>query len=401
MKLLRIMTIVFAFAFTSLLTGCYTQVATSDSTTAYETENQSYSDNYYSDDQEVPDSDYYAETDSEDVNNETTIINKYYFGYPYNRYYYDYYPSITFGITVGWGYWGYYPYWAWYPYYQPYYGGWCGYGWYDPYYYCCYPGYYYYTPYYYPYYGNGYYSYHHGYKYRNDNVSRLRNNSGGRNYGTRTRDPLNPVTINSTDRNRDGLNRGRDLQVSSNDANTRNLGIRDKGRNLTRDNVNVDKVTRNEIKSVDRNSERNRQLGLSSRNSDRKNLGREDRNNNVKQLGIRDRKPETGNINNRKNLDINVRRENTTRKPNSEPRVNKTPERKNNNPRTYSPPKGNNNPPRTYTPPKRNDNPPRTYSPPRTNNNPPRSYNPPRNSTPPRTNSSPRSSGGNNGGRRR
>jgi hypothetical protein len=408
MNIYKLFIAVFAFVFISLFTGCYTEVATTDSSGKIENEDQNSPGGYYSDDQESKDSGYYSETDTTAESNQTTIINKYYYGYPYYPYYYDYYPTITVGIGFGWG-WGYC---GWYPYW-PYYGGWCGYGWYDPYYYYSYyPGYYYYyPPYYYPYYGYGY-SYYDGYKVRNDYVSRLRNNSGGRNYGTGIRDPINTVSVGSLDRNTLDLTRGRDLQVSSNSTSGRNLGIRDKGRDLTRDDVNVDQVTsrnindsknprvtdsRKDVLTTEKNSgntRNNKQLGLTVDASNKKYLGiREQVNDVQRQLGIRNKSTNEGNVSK------NTTNRNNPNYTNNKPSDNQNTG-KNNNPRTYSGSNDNNKTPNSYNPPKRNET-PRSYSPPKTNTNTPRSYSPPSNNTPPRTNSTPNRSGGNTSGRRR
>ncbi|MCW8804126.1 MAG: hypothetical protein OQK57_06985 [Ignavibacteriaceae bacterium] len=241
-------------------TGCYTQVATSDTSTIPDNVESSDVTNYYSEDDGDIESGYYAEIDSNVSDDGTTIINNYYYDYPYRSYFVDYYPTISIGIGFGWGwgYWG-YPYYAYYPYYA----GWCGYGWYYPYpySYCYYPSYYnYYDPYYYyPNYGYGGYPSYHGYKTRTEYVSGLRNNSGGRNYGERTRDPLVSVRDGSFDRSRDDLSRGRDLTVSRTDVRDRTLGIENKTRDLTREVVG--------LKSVDRNTNVRNSNTLGERNS--------------------------------------------------------------------------------------------------------------------------------------
>ena len=124
MNLHKIFIVLFIITFSSFFTGCYTQVATSDSSTLPNVKQQAGTTNYYADDEATNESGYYAETDTQEVNDESTVINNYYYGYPYHSYYIDYYPSITFGIAVGWGwaYWGYYPYWSYYSCYWPNYG---------------------------------------------------------------------------------------------------------------------------------------------------------------------------------------------------------------------------------------------------------------------------------------
>src|SRR3990170_4403038 len=120
---LLLVTFVVIFSFT----GCYTQVATSDTSSVPDYEEYSEVANYYSEDD--GESGYYSETDIDTLDDETTIINNYYYDYPYRSYFVDYYPTISIGIGFGWGwgYWG-YPYYA----YWPYYSGWCGYGYYYP-----------------------------------------------------------------------------------------------------------------------------------------------------------------------------------------------------------------------------------------------------------------------------
>ena len=387
-------------------TGCYTQVATSDTSSIPDNLESSEVNNYYSEDDGDIESGYFAETDSNVSDDGTTIINNYYYDYPYRSYFVDYYPTISIGIGFGWGwgYWG-YPYYA----YWPYYPGWCGYGWYYPYSYCYYPSYYcnYGSYYYYPYYGYGGYPSYNGYKTRTEYVSGLRNNSGGRNYGERTRDPLVSVRDRSFDRSRDGLSRGRDLTVSRTDVRDRTLGIENKTRDLTREVVGLNSVDRNtNVRNSNTLGERNsnttrevKQLGLDREVTTKKSLGINKRNDISKETVSRNN---TKNISNRINQNNRIGNEtkklfgkdnsrtNNTKQPtvNKRPNNNQTP-KKNNNPRSYSPPKQNNNPPRTSSPPRTNNNPPRSYSPPSRNNNSPRSSSPP-----------PRTSGSNNSGSR-
>jgi hypothetical protein len=359
-------------------TGCYTQVATSDTSTIPDYEESSDDANYYSEDVEGTDSGYYSETDIDTLDDETTIINNYYYDYPYRSYFVDYYPTISIGIGFGWGwgYWG-YPYYA----YWPYYSSWCGYGWYYPYsYYCYYPSYYYCDPYYYPNYGyNGYYNGYgdgYGYKTRNDYVTRLRNNSGGRNYGERTRDPLVSVRDRSVDRSINDITRGRDLTVSRNNVNDRTLGIENKTRDLTREVVGLNTVNRtSDIKRNDISNKEirnNKQLGLDREVSTNKTLGITKRNDNSKETFTRNN---TKNISERINKNDRVssetkklfgkdnsRTNTNTKQPNVTRNNNQTP-KKDNNTRTYSPPKSNNNTPRSYSPPSGNNS-PRTSTPP-------------------------------------
>lgn len=387
-------------------TGCYTQVATSDTSSIPDNLESSEVNNYYSDDDGYIESGYYSETDTDTLDEETTIINNYYEGYPYRSYYVDYYPTITigFGFGWGWGYWGYYPYYS----YWPYYAGWYGWGCYYPYYYSYYPGYYY-DPYYYPYYGSGGYYSNYGYKTRSEYVSGIRNNSGGRNYGERTRDPLVSVRDGSSDRSRDDLSRGRDLTVSRTDVRDRTLGIENKTRDLTREVVGLKSVDRNtDIRNSNTLGERNsnttrdvKQLGLNREVTTKKSLGINQRNN-TKNISKRINQNnrignETKKIFGKDNSRTNNKQPNVNNRPNN----NQAP-KKDNTTQSYSPPKQNNNPPRTSSPPRTNNNPPRTSSPPRTNNNPPRSYSPPSgNNNSPRSSSPPSGNrGSNNSGSR-
>jgi len=423
MNLNRMSILIIAILFSTYLTGCYTQVATSDSESIPDSEEYTESSDYFSEDEETVDSGYFSETETDSVDSETTIINNYYYGYPYRSYFVDYYPTITLGIAFGWSwgwYWGYYypayyyPYWTYYP-------GWCGYGWYYPYpYYCYYPSYYYCSPYYYPtYYSYGYPYYNYGYKTRNENISRIRNNSGGRNYGERTRDPLVSVTGGTIDRKRN-LSEGRDLEISRKNVTDRRLGSENKNRDLTRDIIGTNEISRNKVEDTknprltetrdkrtlnDINSDISRNLKQLSTDKGirtKKSLGNNQRNDISKQLGTRNNITKTNNDIKRNSVKDNKTYSDRNNSKNNT--IKKSTTTKQNN--TYKPrdnrDNGRTKTNKTYSPPKQNNNPPKSYSPPKQNNNPPRSYNPPRNNTPPRTNSTPNRSGGNNsGGRRR
>jgi hypothetical protein len=79
------------------LGGCYTQVAMRD----YQgQEDNNNNDNYYSyDDSTNYDSSY---SDNEYYGDSYPYMNDYYYGSPYHhRYYWDYYPSYSFGVTFG------------------------------------------------------------------------------------------------------------------------------------------------------------------------------------------------------------------------------------------------------------------------------------------------------------
>jgi len=402
------------------LTGCYTQVATSEpysTTTYYEKSDDSY--DYYSEEGELLDSSSYLEETYTD-NADLVIVNKYY-GYPY----YDYYPSILIGFGFNW-YWGwgwasYYPYWSYYPYYS----GWWGCGWYNPYpYYCYYPGYYpnyyCYDPYYgYPYYGyNDYYPYYGSYP-RDQYVTRVRNNSGGRNNPGYNGNPRDLQTSGSIDRVRDDIALGRDLSTERTNVKNSAVDIRNNTGEITRQVVglnDLERIDNNKRKDVssteltrtteikkdkqqyglDREGKTTKSLGINNTNDIRNKINTSndlkkytDRINKNNRIGN-----ETKKIFNQQNSnrnDKNVKSKTDTRKSNvsNVPRQNQTP-KKNTDSRSYNPPKQNNNQPRTYSQPKSNNNSPRSYSPPTRTNNTPRSYSPPS-----------RNSGSNNSGTRK
>jgi len=396
------------------LTGCYTQVATTDpepytTTTIYKQSTES--DNYYSEDGELIDSSYYSEIDPE-YEESVTIINEYYNNYPSG--YYDYYPyfSIGIGLSWGWGWGGYYSYWPSYPYYS----GWWGCGYPTPYY-GCYS--YYYDPYYC--YGGYYPNYGYGYGYgnypRNEYVTRIRNNSGGRNNPEQRRDPMVTSTNGSINRGRDDINLGRDLTVERINTRDHSTEIQNRTGDLTREvvglkdkeriiNTKRNDVASNEISrttgirndkqlGLDREVKTKKSLGINTRNNDSRKTVKSnnfrntsDRINKNNRIGNETKKLFGKKNTSRQNTKQNVRTKNNTKRPNvkKNPRSNNTP-RKNTNIRTY-------------TPPKRNNNTPRTNSQPRSNNNTPRSYSPPsRNSG--SNNSGSRNSGSNNSGNRK
>jgi hypothetical protein len=389
---------------TTVLTGCYTQVATQQGSDSpdYTTVETYDSEGYYYD--EETDSGYYSE-DGEIIPDDATIINNYYYDeYDpwYRRYYGYYYPSFTIGIGVGF-------------YYYPYYwSSWCGYSWYYPYPYYYYPGYYGgyygYCPSYYSYnyycdpypyyYSDGYY------KTRSDYTTRLRNNTGSRGNGNRLRDPIiNPTTITSTDRVRDFTNSGRDLTVNNNgNPKTRNsntLGISTVNTVSDIDKTRSKDIKRNDqIGMVDRDVKKTRtekQLGLNvSKDTNRKKyLGLDTQNKNDRTLGLKN--PKTKNQTTDK---ITGRTGNTYNVPKKDFNTNKVDKNRNTTnknytkqPKQYTSPKSNNTP-KSYSPPQRtnSNNSPKSYSPPKNN-----SYSPPRTTTPPRNsgNSNMRSSGTN------
>lgn len=188
--------IISLFILSSLLTGCYTQLATRD----YEREDFGIDEGerylgeveYYDTLFAEADTVYY---DTVWVDEDDEIYDNIYADYPTSRTI-DYPEIIYVGggyYPTYWDYW-YYPgfsYYSWYSYYPG-----CLVPPYDPYYY---PGYYgfssnYYGGYYDPYYYGGYYGYAVSdpkYKYRTNSThdSRLRDNDGGRT-STRTRDGL-------------------------------------------------------------------------------------------------------------------------------------------------------------------------------------------------------------------
>ena len=117
MKTFKILFLLLTALIISSLTGCYTQVATTDpepysTTTIYKQSTES--DNYYSEDGELLDSSYYSEIDPE-YEESVTIINQYYSDYPSG--YYDYFPYLSIGIGFSW-YWGWGSYYSYWPYYS-------------------------------------------------------------------------------------------------------------------------------------------------------------------------------------------------------------------------------------------------------------------------------------------
>lgn len=397
------------------LTGCYTQVATTDpvpySTTTTIYKQSPESSDYYSEDGELLDSSYYSEIDPE-TDDSVTIINNYYYNYPYG--YYDYFPSLSFSIGFGWG-WGWGSYYAYWPYY-PYYYGYGGCGWYYPSY-CYYPGYYYYDSYYCnPYYGGYYPNYGYGYYKRDEYVTRVRNNSGGRNSPEQIRDPFITTSTGTVDRSRNDLSLGRDLTVDRKNVSSNSADIRNRTGDLTRNLSNTttsDRITstkRNDLAGNDLNRSNNirndKQLGLDREVTTKKSLGIDNRNDVSKKISTSNKLgnyTDKMNQNNRitretkqlfdkqkstRNNKNNVRSNNNTKESNirNSTKSNQTP---NKNTRSYTPPKQNNTQPRTYSQPKSNNNSPRSYTPPSRNNS-------PRSNTPPS-----RSGGSNNSGSRR
>lgn len=166
--------------FALTVSGCYTQLAIEE-----RRPDRSYSYENYGD-QEYTESDtiYYDEDE-----NSGKVINNYYIVPGYRRYFWHYYPSTS--IVIGTGY--YFDFWFWDTWYPRW---WYCDPWYPPVAY--YPFWYYHPNYYYygGYYWDNYYT-PKTYKYRNDNISRIRNNEGGRGSSFTTRD-----AIKAYDRNR-------------------------------------------------------------------------------------------------------------------------------------------------------------------------------------------------------
>ncbi|HEX9253822.1 MAG TPA: hypothetical protein VF870_16360, partial [Ignavibacteriaceae bacterium] len=160
-----------------IMTGCYSQLATSESDYGNWSREQDNND-YQAASSEAMDSlgvdDYAAQYDESYVDSEGNVTNYYFYGYPsYRKYFWDYYPAVSISIAAGW----YYDPWYWYSWYPSY--------WYYPSVYYYYPTYWYPNYCYgyydtYPYYDNGYYD---TYKYRTNDGYKIRNNSGGRNSG--------------------------------------------------------------------------------------------------------------------------------------------------------------------------------------------------------------------------
>ena len=332
MKNLRITILSLLVSF--FLTGCYTQLAMRASYYDDPKEEKQYDEDEYYETQEDTleneDETYYDDDTYYDEDN-NVIYERYYLSpNVYHRYYWGYYPSISFGIHFGYSY--YDPY-CWDPFYD-WYWPWCGSYYYYPYYsYYYHPVYYYpYFYYSYPYYGGYWSSNHSVYRERNKSGFRLRNNDGLRS-GYTTRGTLTR-----------GNNRvSKDLRNSQSD------NIRFK--NPTRNTIS-DRTSRTQIKGkkneslIERRTDRNKNIIRNKTIEKQKNSARELRKNTTK------RKYDSNN-----------------RKPVYNPKTNrnKQPESKSGvRQRTTKPPK-------TYSPPKRTYNPPKSYSPPRRSSSPPRS----------------------------
>jgi len=384
------------------LTGCYTQVATRDydygnwsrekSKPYYDYEEnkdtltEQYNDEYVYDDQDSS------------IDENKTEINYYFYGYPsYRKYFWNYYPSVSVVIGTGW----YYdPWWYWDPWYPSY--------WYYPSVICYYPTYWYPRYYYgwwnpYPYYGgySGYYS--STYKYRTNDIGKIRNSSGVRNSGS-GRDLF--ATRDGNSQLRDQLKtRERQIVSGRDELKREKIGLRDNTRITTRDKNTTRDVIRDR-ETIRKNDDR---IKTSTRTNEI--IRKTETQRNTDKDVIRDTRKKTNDnrINTQKRTETEkkgpvIKRNNTNK--NNETRKKEAPkENRTNNPTIKKNPETNkNNTNRNYTPPKTN-NTPRSYSPPKTNDT-PRSYSPPRGNTtsPPRgnTNSSPRgNSGNNNSGRTR
>ncbi|MDT3697265.1 MAG: hypothetical protein ROY99_12855 [Ignavibacterium sp.] len=387
MKKIKLTLLVTLPALLLFLTGCYTQVATRDYD--YGNWNREKSKPYY-DYEENQDTltdsyndEYAYEDEDSSIDENGNEVNYYFYGFPsYRKYFWNYYPAVSIGIYTGW----YYdPWWYWDPWYPSY--------WYYPSVVCYYPTYWYPRYYYgwwdpYPYYG-GYYS--SNYKYRTNDVSKIRNNSGVRNSG-RDRDLLT-----SRDRNtqlRDQLKtRERQIVSGRDELKRERIGLRDNTRITTREKTRDKESIRNNdnrIKTPTRTNEVIRENDTFRKTErdvirDTRKKTNDTRINTQKRTETEKKNPTIKRDGNNKNSEIrkkDVPKENRTKNPtiNKNPNTNKNNTNRNNTPnRNYTPPKTNNTP-RSYSPPPNN-----TTSPPRGN-----------------TNSSPRgNSGNNNSGRRR
>jgi len=366
----------------ALLTGCYTQLATQDSSYSTTPSNQTYDENI-SQEEQVSSGGYFDESDTvgyytedkEGVDSTKEVVVNNYYGYvPYedeDDYYYSSYPSVIFSFGFGYT-----------PYYYPWYAGWyfpyyCYPAYYYPsYYWCYYPSYYSYYPIYYPYYsyGGGYYSNYYGpkYKTRSGDISQIRN-TGGRGYGDTRRNPLrNPEltkterTINNTGRVVSGLGinqrKGKErdlLSLGTEKSNeTKTLGTT-KNSSLSRDKTNTKPIKRN--------------LGV--RNTDRNKITNSGTTNTkVKQTNRTQTKNLTTEKNNSRTKSPYVKKNNTTKGNVSSTTKKYNTPKKTSTGRSYDTPKQttttkSNNPPRrtsSYTPPRtsttRSSSPPRSTS---------------------------------------
>ena len=345
----------------TLMTGCYSQLATDSDYGNWSRAEDDNSDNEaaITEMDSMAIDEYASEYEESYVDSEGNVTNYYFYGYPsYRKYFWDYYPAVSIGIGAGW----YYDPWYWYSWYPSY--------WYYPTPYCYYPSYwypnYYYSGYYdpYPYYDNGYNDY--DYKYRTNDGYKIRNNSGIRNTSG-GRDLYASNDLNSSLR---GQLKTREKQIVSgrDDINLTRTGLKEQGRDINNRNT----VTRSLDKVNERTNEtlRNTKVTKNSRMNDvlKRN---ETKTNKTKEVG-RDTRKKTNNMRITDPKKTNTDRKTPNVNRNSNTNTNKSPNR------NYTPPKSNNTP-RSYSPPRNN-----TSSPPRGNTN----SNPPRNS------------GSNNSGRR-
>lgn len=396
--------LVFLIGVSALFHGCYTQLALPDQSYSsyrdYEAENDQDEQSYG--DETAPEPEYSDTTyDSED----NTIINNYYFDdyHPSYRRFFGYYHP---GVTISFGYSSYYDF-CWDPwwYVTPFYPHIIFYP-YPHYYYYYYPWNYYGWHYYGNYYGS-YYDYTPRYKYRNNDITRLRGGrdrrssvvTGGRDLlSSRETKRIPTATVDSRERKNilDDVNPSKDDNTRKNGLNDDNTRLRDIKRMILGDTEsgtgqkNRRSKTDNEI-TPGKDPAKNKKSAVDNDNSSGNSEPRitKDKNSGNKRTNPYVTREKKKSITN--DGSSNTRKED---KPSFTPRKNDQPRDSNSGRETpkpkYDTPKRDNPPPK-YDPPKRETPAPR-YNPPRNDNPPPRSSNPPSRSSSPRND---------DGGRRR
>ncbi|NUN10214.1 MAG: hypothetical protein HUU54_13660 [Ignavibacteriaceae bacterium] len=240
MKTLRFLTLA---VFAVFLSGCYTQLAIEERRPERTYTYESYGDEEYTESDTI----YYDEEEASQGE-----VKNIYILPGYRRYLWHYYPSTS--IVIGSGY--YFDYWlwdTWYPrwwYWDP---------WYPP---VAYYPFWYYHPNYYYYGGYHWDNYNNPktYKYRDNNISRIRNNDGGRGSSYTTRD-----AIKAYDRNRPATREGvgaRESIGTREAISTRESEVNRNGRVSTQGRTGV---TREENKGTVRDGNRTKDPGNTGR----------------------------------------------------------------------------------------------------------------------------------------
>jgi len=329
MKTIRLIGLVFLTLF---LSGCYTQLAVEErqqkSYDSYET----YGDEYVS-----ADTVYYDESSTSD----DKVVNNYYILPGYRRYLWHYYPSVSIGIGPGY----YFDWWMWDTYYPRW---WYCDPWYPP---VAYYPFWYYQPNYY-HYGWDYDNYYQpsNYKYRDNNLARVRGNDGGGRGSYIRRD-----AIKAYDRSRDAVRSRVGVSADENGSGGRTrINANETPRPGRTTEVNRGTVNERESRTAvpDRRKETNPEVTPGT--------SREPR--------VREKAPEGNSSGERKTIYVPRQRKNENEQP--KPDVRRVPEKR-------STPSNEGSSGRRSSPP---------------------SYNPPSNSGSSRSTPPSRSSGGNSGG---